>query len=291
MNQARREFRSGRVPSADSGFTLTELLVTTAIIAMLASLLLAAVSRSKAQAQAVACKSRLHQMGLALAMYAAETHHYPSIILALNGRFATTNVAQTVTWADALLPYYPLSWTNAAWHCPRYLANGGIILPQPPMLTPFSSYAYNANGVVGESYDGAPESACPRDLGLGIDVKTAVGDPAVVAPSEMYAVGDSRWWKYSHYSETGLAAKWRMSPWKYEYHITSPPPARTVVHVETAPPHGPGYNMLFVDGHVALVKRTDYLSPPRSAAHWNRDNKPHPETWAPLSDWVVSPDG
>jgi len=27
------------------------------------------------------------------------------------------------------------------------------------------------------------------------------------------------------------------------------------------------------------VPRSDYLYPPRSARHWNRDNKPHPETW------------
>jgi hypothetical protein len=31
--------------------------------------------------------------------------------------------------------------------------------------------------------------------------------------------------------------------------------------------------------HAASVRRSDYLFLPRSAQHWNRDNRPHPETW------------
>ncbi len=36
-----------------------------------------------------------------------------------------------------------------------------------------------------------------------------------------------------------------------------------------------------------LVKRHGYLFPPRTAHHWNRDNLPHEEAWAPSSEWVV----
>jgi prepilin-type processing-associated H-X9-DG protein len=56
---------------------------------------------------------------------------------------------------------------------------------------------------------------------------------------------------------------------------------------ETAALHGRGYNILFADGHVALVKRSDHLFPPRTARNWNRDNQPHPEAWAPANQWVV----
>ena len=57
-------------------FTLVELLVVVAIIAVLMALLLPSLAKAKKQARVVMCGSNLHQYGLAMATYQAEYRNY-----------------------------------------------------------------------------------------------------------------------------------------------------------------------------------------------------------------------
>lgn len=79
LNPHTKALPHGRVPTPDhntprltlsSAFTLTELLVVMAIISVLASLLLAAVSSAKSSGRRAVCISNLRQIGLAVHSYA-----------------------------------------------------------------------------------------------------------------------------------------------------------------------------------------------------------------------------
>ncbi len=246
-------------PSSESrkarAFTLVELLIVMAIIAVLAALLLPALAGGKAQAHAAGCRSRLRQIGQAMTMYLSDSRHYPPL---------WDGVAQQLCF-EKLYPYYPLRWTNSAWHCPTYLAEGGLVFANSA-----SSYSYNWRGT-DLGWRGRPFGPLTNNLGLGHLLRDQVLEPEVLAPSQMYVVPDAR--PIADTNHIFGEIKMVLS----SYYETK----------ELPPPHGQGYNILFGDGHVALVKRSDYLYPPRCARHWNRDNQPHPETWPLPMDWAV----
>jgi prepilin-type N-terminal cleavage/methylation domain-containing protein/prepilin-type processing-associated H-X9-DG protein len=57
------------LPASPRAFTLVELLVTIAIIALLAALLMPALGRGKEAGRVAICQGNLHQIGLALQLY------------------------------------------------------------------------------------------------------------------------------------------------------------------------------------------------------------------------------
>ena len=126
-------FASSPPPSSAlrHGFTLVELLVVIAVIAILAALLLPALANAKAKAKRVACVSNMRQVGLAVNLYVAESA----------GRLPNPKSTNTFDFNNAnapdnplklLRPFVGLSDPNAA--APVYICPGA----QP---TPKSDYA------------------------------------------------------------------------------------------------------------------------------------------------------
>jgi len=284
--------RSSTAASWAAGFTLVELLVVIAIVGILSALVFPALARAKAHGQEVACKNHLRQIGLALGMYVADNTRYPPV----------NDWETRQAWMDRLYPYLPVYWTNGDWQCPSYTADNGMAVfwatntAQPwAGARWWTGYAYNCNGIIGNGWNGgtsmpAAAQSLRGKLGLGARPPWVAREPEVVAPSEMYAVADARSYRRSSgpgwfpiEPRNGALGLYAMTPWLNAWHWD---PSLQSLR-ELAPPHQQGYNVLFGDGHVLLVKRSDYLFPPRTAQHWNRDNQPHAEAGAPRSEWAV----
>lgn len=241
-----------------NAFTLMELLVTIAIVGVLAALLLPALFQLKKRAQQIQCANNVRQLGMILQAYVTEYNAYPLI--------------GPPYWMSAM-QYKEISaprndnlkvWAKQnIWKCPA--ANTG---PPWPTNRLYMSYGYNGLGLSTRT-----NINC---LGLGGKKAPRVSESEVVSPSDMMAIGDG------FIGGDGIILEGEILLWRSSSEIEYWPGYPGTTQRSYARHQGHA-NVVFCDGHVESPTLQFLFTDTSDEAlsRWNRDNLPHRELLQP----------
>lgn len=245
-------------------FTMLELLVVIALIALLASLLLPSLSAAQRRARTTHCVSNLRQLGIALAIYVNEQESYP---LATTGDGLGRWQKDLKAHAGSNVLRCPQRYRPSAQYTNIFKASPAFIFPH---------YGYNYIGAVRKN----PPA---KNLGLGGDPRFVDGmlhyEPAaesqIRSPARMLALGDS-----PAFINLGYGASSPPTPADVLY-IAFPYIVPQFNRPGVGNSHDRRANMLFCDGHVESASQAQWTEPSVTSRRlWNNDNEPHEECWS-----------
>jgi prepilin-type N-terminal cleavage/methylation domain-containing protein/prepilin-type processing-associated H-X9-DG protein len=230
------------------GFTLIELLVVIAIIAILAGMLLPALSKAKAKGKQVACLSNMRQIGLATMMYANDHKDY----LPYGYSYTWPGQALLYWWQDLVRPYID---SEAVYSCPSARPHATWPDKRPPG-TPrplIKDYICNAQG-------GAyAESGKQMWVGANGPFINNWQNPS----RSMSEIQDTTGTIAIADGSTNVFEIWRLEQVDAWYNagygpafFSNSPDTKNPTQGHIAKRHNTGFNASFCDGHAEFIKKS-----------------------------------